>query len=453
MVQFYQPKYEKSKKQLAKQKLTIERLDGLGQGIAFLNKKPIFIQNALPDEVIEAQLTEDKKQFAKAKVLKWLCKSPDRIEPKCEHYLVCGGCQLQHLTLEKQHEIKRQHFDVQFKQSCKLDLSTQKIDWISEYPFAYRRRVRIALYQEKDKKDKTAQNKKPLLQFGLRQANDNKIVNITNCPVLTSKLQAILMPIKQVLMTFEKPEKLGHLDLLDVESGVCAILRIIAPLTQSEQEQLKQLAKTLHIQFYLHGKQLELLEGQADLAYQVADLTLAFSPFDFIQINAKVNQQMITTVLNWIDFKDLTVLDLFCGMGNFSLPMAKRAKKVVGIEGVTNLIEMAQQNAIKNHALLSAKTDFYQADLTKLTGAEKWLNEAYDVALLDPARDGAALVSHHLISKKIKQILYISCNLATLARDMALFLQNGYKIEKIKLVDMFPQTKHNESMLLLRLIE
>lgn len=442
MVQFYQPK--KEKKQFPKNKMTIERLDGLGQGIAFFDNKPIFMQNALPGEVVEAKIFENRKQFAKAKVLKLLTKSADRIEPLCSHYQTCGGCQLQHITFEKQHQIKRQHFDLQFKQKCQLNLSSQTIDWISDTSFQYRRRARFALYQDK---------KNTPLQFGFRKGQEKQIVDISNCPILTQKLQVILMPIKAILTELSQPEKLGHLDLLDVESGACAILRITAPLNKNDQDKLRQLAKTLHIQFYLHEKQLTLLEGNADLYYKIGDLILHFSPFDFIQVNAKVNQKMIEAVLSWVDFKNLTVLDLFCGMGNFSLPIAKRAKKVVGVEGVLDLVKMAQKNKEENKSHLSAEVDFYQADLSALTGDENWLNDTYDLILLDPARDGAAFVINHLIAKQVKQVIYISCNPATFARDMDLFLKGSYRIDKIKLIDMFPQTKHNESMILLTLTD
>lgn len=441
MVQFYRPqKPKKRNPKVTKLKVTIERLDGLGNGIAFFENKPIFIANALPTEEVEIQITEDKKNYSKGKVLNWITQSSKRIAPLCSHYLKCGGCQLQHLTLDKQHEIKRSHFNAQFNQTCHLDLTDQKIEWISDEPFHYRRRVRIALYQTK---------KNEPLQFGLREDGQKNIVNLTTCPILMPELEALLSPLKTALMQLKHTEKLGHLDLLAVESGLTAILRITAPLINQDQLILKNAAEELNLNFYLHEKELTLLQGKPALFYQINQLTLAFSPFDFIQVNAKVNQLMINAVLNSIDFKGLKVLDLFCGMGNFSFPIATRAKKVVGVEVIEDLVNMARQNIIQNKALLTAKMAFYQADLTQLTGNESWLTEEYDLILLDPARDGALYLSEHLIKKRTKHIIYISCNLATLARDCALFLKANYTIKHINLIDMFPQTKHNESMLIL----
>lgn len=445
MANFYTP----TKRQPSKKKLTVavHSLDAFGQGVATHQGKMIFVKNALPGETVDIQLVEDKKQFAKAKVLKRHNTSTDRVTPQCQHYGICGGCQLQHISplLQQQSKLTALLKLLQRETGQIIDESLATVVTASEYH--YRRRARLAVFFDK----------KNQLVMGFRREASNEIISIEMCPVLVSELELLLVPLRQCLMSLNNKRFIGHIELLAVESGVVMVLRHMKPMVDQDLEKLKQFAEQYQLSLYLHGEslngeQLVHLVGEGDPYYQIEDLTLAFSPLDFIQVNSQINQKMIAQALSWLALQPHDqVLDLFCGMGNFSLPMARLANTIVGIEGVNSLVEKAKFNTILNKNLTKnplGHVEFYQQNLADLMQMPDWLSDEVNKVLLDPSRSGAQEITTQIAKKPLSHIVYISCNPATLVRDSKILLDAGYKIEKISILEMFPQTKHLESMVL-----
>ncbi|OCG01448.1 23S rRNA (uracil(1939)-C(5))-methyltransferase RlmD [Gilliamella sp. wkB112] len=440
MVNFYTPK----KKKIAPQQLTvtISSLDSFGHGVTHHKGKTIFVKSALPNEIVDIQLTEDKKNYAKAKVIKYHNKSAERIIPKCDYYQKCGGCELQHISSHLQQQSK---YDALIKLLQKESgaflepVLAHSPQIIADQPYHYRRRARLAINIIKGE-----------LYIGFRQAESNQIINIEHCPVLVPQLDKLLAPLQHCLRKIKQINALGHIELIYVDSGIILVLRHTKSLTETDTNLLKQFAQNHNLSLYLHGDDLVHIIGKTEHYYLINHLKLTFSPLDFIQVNSKINQKMITQALDWLDLKSTDeVLDLFCGMGNFSLPMATLCKSVTGIEGVNALVEKAKFNTILNSSNLCAKSNFLTSNLDDSQQFLRWSQTTFNKVLLDPARSGALNVIIEIVKIKPSKIVYISCNPATLARDSKLLIAAGYQIAKVAILDMFPQTKHIESMLLL----
>ncbi len=436
MVLFYSP----PKKTVSSKTIdvTIHALDAFGQGIADYHGKTVFVKNALPQEQVKAKLTEDKKQFAKASVIQYQRKSPQRITPQCSHYQRCGGCEMQHIPEQLQHDVKAQALANLLKKEADYTLETTNINVIAATPYHYRRRARLAVMWQKNQ-----------LWMGFRQVESNQIVDIKMCPVLVPELEHLLIPLKNCLTHLKDKKALGHIELLHTESGSMIILRHIKPFSDQDITTLVTFAKQHALSLYLLGESLVHYSGPQMHYYDIDGLTLTFSPLDFIQVNSEINRQMIAQALNWLDLQPTDqVLDLFCGMGNFSLPLAKRCQKVIGVEGVPALVEKAKHNAILNQQSLLAEVDFFVSNLDEVTNQPSWFTADINKILLDPARAGAYQIMDKIIAHQPSHIVYISCNPATLVRDSKKLIEAGYQIMKASILDMFPQTKHIESMLL-----
>ncbi|MCO6523738.1 MAG: 23S rRNA (uracil(1939)-C(5))-methyltransferase RlmD, partial [Candidatus Schmidhempelia sp.] len=400
----------------------IMALDAFGQGIAKEQGKTIFVKQALPGEKVDIHLTEEKKQYAKAEVVKRYNQSQLRVQPACRHFGVCGGCQLQHASTTLQQKSKQQALQHLLERDAGVDIKHLKIDVIAADSYAYRRRARLALRMVKDR-----------LVMGFRKENSNDIVNIEMCPVLMPKLANLIQPLRNTLNSLTNKRALGHVEIVEVESGIVIVLRHIKPLSEQDQQQLFDFAKRQQLSVYLHGETLVQLTQNDDPYYYIEELKLTFSPLDFIQVNQKVNQKMVAKALDWLALTDSDcVLDLFCGMGNFSLPIAKFAKQVVGIEGVKALVEKATTNVVINQQRNKSQrlnASFYQHDLDNLNNHVTWLHTTpFNKILLDPARSGALNMVKQIVSMTCSTIIYISCNPATLARDSKILLDAGYKI-------------------------
>ena len=258
-----------------------------------------------------------------------------------------------------------------------------------------------------------------------------------------------------ILQQLKQPEVLGHLELFSGDQ-LAFFLRLVKPLATADQQQLEQFAKQQRVQFWLQLEAEPVLAAESgsspDLSFAVepGNLHLQWRPGDFIQVNAEVNQQMIQQALEWLELTpNSKVLDLFCGLGNFSLPLAQQAKQVLGIEGAAAMVARAADNAARNGL---TNVEFIQADLTQPLSVQ--LHRAdFDRILLDPPREGAYELVHSLAEFKAANIVYVSCNPATLARDAAVLVQHGYTLHKISVMNMFPQTGHIETMVSFRLSE
>ncbi|SQA63044.1 23S rRNA (uracil(1939)-C(5))-methyltransferase RlmD [Yokenella regensburgei] len=428
MAQFYSAKRRVTTRQIIT--VTVNDLDPFGQGVARHNGKALFVSGLLSQESAEVTLTEDKKQYARAQVKRRLNDSPEREKPKCRHFGTCGGCQQQHASVDLQQRSKR----AALARLMKHDVD----EVIAGTPWGYRRRARLSLnYQPKTQQ----------LQMGFRKANASDIIDVGQCPILVPQLEALLAPLRECLSSLKSARQLGHVELVLADNGPLMVLRHTAALPAADKEKLERFSHTHALALYL-APQSEILEhvyGETPW-YTSNGLRLTFSPRDFIQVNDNVNQQMVATALSWLDVQpDDSVLDLFCGMGNFTLPLAQRAAEVVGVEGVPALVEKGQQNAALNHL---HNVTFFHENLEEDVTRQTWAQHGFDKVLLDPARAGAPGVMQHIIKLAPKRVVYVSCNPATLARDSEALLQAGYRIGRLAMLDMFPHTGHLESMVL-----
>lgn len=434
MAQFYSP----GRRVATRQTITVTAtdLDPFGQGVARHNGKAIFISGLLPDEQAEVTLTEDKKQFARAKVKRLLTRSPERVAPHCPHFGICGGCQQQHASEPLQQRSKSASLQRLISRETGLDIIPESV--ISGPEYGYRRRARLGLQ---------FQPKQQQLVMGFRKSGSNDLVPIKACPVLAPALASLLQPLHECLAGMKAVRRLGHAELVLADNGPVLVLRHLDPLKEQDLARLHNFSAQHRVMLYLQGNEDELVKLCDEVPfYQVDGLRLFFSPRDFIQVNDAVNQQMVAQALEWLEVESTDrVLDLFCGMGNFTLPLAKRAKQVVGVEGVATLVANglynAQINALNN-------VEFFQHNLEDDVTRQPWAKLGFDKVLLDPARAGAAGVMDHIVKLAPQKVVYVSCNPTTLARDSQILIAAGYRMERVRMLDMFPHTGHLESMAL-----
>lgn len=428
MAQFYSAKRRVTTRQ--KVTVTVNDLDPFGQGVARHNGKALFVPGVLPGETAEITLTEDKRQYARGEVQRRQNDSPERVAPRCPHFGICGGCQQQHASVSLQQRSKSAALARLMKHEVNEVIASQ--------PWGYRRRARLSL---------NWQPKTQRLEMGFRKAGDNTIVNINCCPVLVPSLEALLKPLRDCLSTLSALRTLGHVELVEADNGPIIVLRHTAPLSAADKEKLERFSHSHHLALYLapQSEILERLRGELPY-YRVDGLKLTFSPRDFIQVNDGVNQQMVARAMEWLDIQPGDrILDLFCGMGNFTLPLARRAANVVGVEGVAELVAKAQENAQQNGL---QNVTFFHENLEDDVTRQPWARQGFDKVLLDPARAGAGGVMQHIIKLSPDRVVYVSCNPATLARDSEALLNAGYQIPRLLMLDMFPHTGHLESMVL-----
>ncbi|WP_238081316.1 23S rRNA (uracil(1939)-C(5))-methyltransferase RlmD [Pseudescherichia vulneris] len=428
MAQFYSAKRRVTTREIIT--VTVNDLDPFGQGVARHNGKALFIPGLLPGERGEITLTEDKRQFARGAVKRRLNDSPDRETPPCPHFGVCGGCQQQHASVALQQRSKSHALARLMKHEVD--------DIIAAEPWGYRRRARLSLnYQPKTQ----------TLEMGFRKASASEIVNVVRCPVLAPPLEAAIPSLRECLQSLEAVRHLGHVELVLADNGPLMVLRHTAPLPAADREKLERFSHSHGVALFLAPESAILEQVSGELPWYTSDgLRLTFSPRDFIQVNDKVNQQMVDRALAWLDIQpDDRVLDLFCGMGNFTLPLAKRAASVVGVEGVAALVAKAQENAQQNGL---QNVTFFHENLEDDVTKQPWAQHGFTKVLLDPARAGAAGVMQHVLKLSPKKVVYVSCNPATLARDSEALLNAGYTMSHLAMLDMFPHTGHLESMVL-----
>ncbi|MDB4837764.1 23S rRNA (uracil(1939)-C(5))-methyltransferase RlmD [Marinomonas sp.] len=287
------------------------------------------------------------------------------------------------------------------------------------------------------------------LRLGFRGKNSNFIVSIEQCVVLTDGLQTTYISLKQILKNNRLTESLGHIELLEDTKGVAVLFRLTATPSEDVVIGIENWARNENILVYWQApKESEAVVAADDMRhYDLDGLTLYYHPQDFIQVNAAMNQKMVDQAMAWLQPNENDViLDLFCGVGNFSLPLAKRAKSVVGVEVQDTMVRAAQHNAQMNEL---SNLSFIVADLSQPV-SKKLSEEKITKVLLDPPRSGAFEFLKSIIKYKPEQILYVSCSASTLARDAEYLVEKGYKVLRVGMMEMFPQTSHVETMMLLQ---
>lgn len=421
-----------------KQRLVLERLSNDGRGIAFIDGRTWFVSGALAGEEVDARVLNSHGKVVEARAEKVLQANAQRRETPCARADICGGCSVQHMPHGDQLELKQRMLAEQLSRVAGVEPDA----WASPLTgpeFGYRRRARVAV-----RWDAKARH----LQVGFRATASQDIVAIADCRVLVQPLQRIFNELPALLGRFSKPQVLGHVELFS-GTALAVLVRHVAPLAEADRQALIDWCAGHDAQLWLHGDDgPQQVTAPARLGFCLApwQLELAYRPGDFVQVNAAVNDAMIQQALQWLaPGKQERVLDLFCGLGNFALPLATLAREVVAVEGVEAMVLRAAQNAVDNHL---NNVGFFHADLSQPLETASWATQGFEAVLLDPPRDGAWEVVRNLRALGAKRLVYVSCNPATLARDTVELLKQGYRLKRAGILDMFPQTAHVEAMAL-----
>lgn len=421
---------------------TISKLSHDGRGISLVEGKTTFIENALPGEIVRFRYTAAFGRYNEGIAEDIMLSSAERIQPKCKHFSICGGCSLQHMSGEAQRKLKQQTLLEQFQHFAKTDVPNLLPTLIAE-EWSYRRKARLSVrYVEKKQK----------VLVGFREKRSNFLADIDYCEVLHTDAAKLISPLKDLILTLECYQAIPQIEVAVDQTHVALIFRHMQPLSETDRNKLLAFAKLQGIYLYLQPEKVESIHllypenSSPFLYYEFPEhgITQRFLPSDFAQVNLELNRQMIQRALNLLSLKPTdTVLDLFCGFGNFTLPMARHAGHVVGVEGSSTSIERANANAFMNQI---TNVSFNVANLDKSFLHLPWAKSKYDKILLDPPRSGAEMCVQHIELFAAKKIIYISCNPATLARDTGILLQKGYKLISAGIMDMFPHTNHVESI-------
>lgn len=436
----------KAKLDCTPQHALIVNLSHDGKGVARINGKATFISGALPDEEVEFQYTRIKKDFDEGKLLSVLKPSPLRIEPKCAHYSLCGGCSLQHMKEEEQ---------IVYKQQQLLDLlmryaHTQPQEILkpltSNY-WNYRNKARLSV---------RFVEKKQMTMVGFRERNNPRyITEITHCSILNAKLDQDIMALRSLLDQIEDRHCIAQIEVAAGDEEIALIFRNLSPLSTNDEEKIIKFAQQYQYKIFLQpgGPDSVYCFYPADagdyLNYKLPDynINFQFHPTDFTQVNSVLNRSMVHLALELMDLKSSDrVLDLFCGLGNFSLPMSKFCSYVVGVEGSQAMVERALMNAKSNNL---ANLSFYAANLDDVEAVKNIVQQSFNKVLIDPPRSGALELVKQIDKLNPERIVYVSCNPITLARDTDILVnQKGYILLKAGVMDMFPHTTHVESIAL-----
>lgn len=418
-----------------------------GRGVTHIDGKVVFVNGALPNEVVMAQYVKIRKDYDEAKTVEVIKASEDRVTPVCNVFGVCGGCSLQHLDPEKQIYFKAKQLASNLKKQAKLDFDLdaqmEPLRSPSEH-YRFKGRLGVKYVPKKEK-----------VLVGFREKFAPFIVDMDSCPVLDSQVSNLIPKLSELIGSLTLLDKIPQIEVAVGSSQMALSFRVLEEPTEDDLAKFKAFGVEHNVLIYLQPKSeastylLSEVEDADDvLNYKLLDrLTMAFKPYHFTQVNPIINEQMVARALKLLDLKkDETVLDLFCGLGNFTLPLALEAGRVVGVEGDKSLTEWAAKNAERNNL---DNVEFYCTDLTQNQDNADWMQLQYDAILVDPPRSGALEMMPYLGKLAPKRILYVSCHPATLARDLAELVQYGYEVTEAGVMDMFPHTAHVESMALL----
>lgn len=429
---------------------TVESLDQEGRGVAHVEGKTIFIDGALPHEKVTFRSHRIKPSYEVANVIEVLKQSNQRVTPKCKHFGLCGGCKLQHLDFAAQVANKQRLLESDLWHIGKVKPENM-LPPIYGPTWGYRHKARLSVkYVEK----------KQRVLVGFNEKATRYVADMNSCEVLVPEVSALIEPLQQLIVQLSIRDKLPQIELavgeaVENELVIVLILRIMASLTAEDEALLKSFADEYAVQiwtqtkgpdtikpFYpLHGEQLKYSLPEFDLTYP-------FKPNEFTQVNPQINQVMIRRAMQLLNPQaGEKIADFFCGIGNFTLPIARSGAQVLGLEGLANLVDRANESAALNQI---SNTEFGVADLFKMTEEALTGLGHFDKWLVDPPRDGAfELIKSLGDSNSPQRIVYVSCNPATLARDAGVLVnEKGYILKAAGVINMFPHTSHVESIAL-----
>lgn len=427
---------------------TIHAFSHEGRGICSVEGKTVFVDNALKGEEVSFQYTEKRGKFDEGVAIEIYKASEDRVTPPCEHADICGGCSLQHMSnsaqiAHKQNVLVEQldHFGDHSHKGGDYEL----VEPLQADVLGYRRKARLGV--------KFVPKKGGAL-VGFREKRSSFLATIDSCVVLDPRVGQLITPLKNMISELDSNDKTAQLEVAMGDDQVALVVRHLVPLTEKDQNLWIEFGKEHGIYIYLQPKgpdTVHLLYGPDTrdwLSYRLDDydVEMLFHPMDFTQVNASINSKMVKRAIEWLEPKaDDRILDLFCGLGNFTIPLATKVQNVVGVEGSEAMVERGQMNA-KHNGL--SNVEFYATNLQDDFTQEEWAQQGFNKILIDPPRSGALDVVQNITRFNPERIVYVSCNPATLARDAGELKEKGYKLVKAGVMDMFPHTSHTESIAL-----
>jgi len=458
--------------------IKVEALDLDAQGIARLapneeeaeqgldagqSGKVIFIKGALPTELVSYTITSDKARFSKAKVRDIIKPAVFRAEPKCKAFGVCGGCTMQHLDIRAQVAMKQRVLEDDLQHIAKVK-PEEILRPMGGPTWEYRHRARLSVVNRSIKKG--------TVLIGFHEGKSGYVADMLACEILPKHVSDLLPEMRKLVMGLSIVDRMPQIEIAVGEAEdplsddpkkskpvTALVFRNLQPLTVEDEQHLRAFADQHQVWIWLQPKGIETVAPfypeTGKLCYRLPEfeIEMPFKPADFTQVNHMMNRALVSRAIRLLEVKETDrVLDLFCGIGNFTLPLARKAKEVLGIEGLESLTTRAKANA--EHNGLANKASFMQSDLFEVTAetiaswgkAERWL--------MDPPREGAIEVCRSLADLHLQQsdllpqrIVYVSCNPKTLARDVEILChQAGYRLSSAGIINMFPHTSHVESM-------
>jgi len=428
--------------------VTIESLDQEGRGVAHAEGKVIFIEGALPGEIVTYSPYRKKSNFELAQVEKILKPGSVRVTPQCRYFGVCGGCGLQHMDARAQVAAKQRILEGDLKHIGKIEPELI-LPAVYGAAWGYRYRARMSVRYVA---------KKGGVLVGFHEKRSSFVADMQSCEIMPPRISALIMPLRELIGSLSLRERLPQVEVSLGEEVDVMVLRIMDPLSAQDEVLLRTFAAQHRVQFFLQTKGPEtaypfypLDAPELNYVLPEFDIVMPFHPTEFTQVNPAMNRILVRRALSLLSPQPgERIADFFCGLGNFTLPIARRGAQVVGYEGSATMVRRAAENAARNR--LSANTRFIETNLFEADVA--WLQgqEAFDKMLLDPPRDGAFAVVNSLAEGQAAvpaRIVYVSCNPATLARDAAVLVHaKGYRLKAAGVVNMFPHTTHVESIAL-----
>lgn len=426
----------------------IESLDHEGRGVAHVDGKAVFIDGALPRERVRYEPSRKKKNFETAKLIQVERASSERVDPRCGFFEICGGCAMQHADYRLQVAAKQRVLEDNLARIGKV-IPESILPPVYADPWGYRHRARMSVHYVA---------KKGGVLVGFREKKSSYVADMHACEVLAGGVGKMIAPLRELMTSLDTRERIPQIELAVGQQVTAMVLRLLEPLTPGDEIKLKAFADRHRIQWWVQVKGPETAVpwyplDAPELTYVLPEfgLDILFRPTEFTQVNHAVNRLMVHRAVTLLDPQPgETVADLFCGLGNFSLPIAARGANVVGVEGSEALVRRAGENAARNR--LADHASFFAADLYTDQEAAMKRVPAVGKMLIDPPRDGAVEVCKLLTREsrpELKRVVYVSCSPSTLARDAAVLVHtNGFRLVAAGVVNMFPHTAHVESIAL-----
>ena len=424
-------------------RVCIESLSHDGRGVTHVDGKTTFVDGALPGEEISFLYTHKSRKYDEGRLCEIFSASPERVEPRCAHFEVCGGCRLQHQAADRQILAKQRALLDNLERIGKV-VPARILDPLSGPEWGYRSKARLGVKYVK---------KKGRVLVGFREKRTPYLADIRRCEVLHPSVGERIAPLAALIQSMQARERIAQIEVAVGDDSSVLVLRNLDPLSTADCDALENFARATGLHIYLQPAgpdSIELLWPDASqLSYRLPAFAveLRFLPTDFIQVNRAINQPMIEQALSLLEIGAThRVLDLFCGLGNFTLPIARQAAHVTGVEGDAGLVQRARDNALHNGI---EHVDYHVVDLNEDPGTQTWMQASYDRILLDPPRSGAEKMVRHLAKLGAERIVYVSCHPGSLARDAGVLVnEQGYVLMAAGVMDMFPHTAHVESMAL-----